>query len=530
MIVHLLSLLLLLTCVATSYGSLLFTPAKNYPNLELMLPLFDHAQAEPLPMPRAQAFLLIGGNGLAWEDRFNPFELWYHTQCCGRWRDATGNQLVIGRATHRLPVFAEEVISRERFLQRLGDADSLLNVRKMNQLDEWVATFADTPVYAPETLKLNSFTLDQIRFYPCEAPDKLVYAFLPRRVGNSQQADWFCVTLYAPGMIDRAALRDLFESTFLVNIQQSSKLARTQGVSATQLSVQRKGERAIDQPNHPVRLTARKSVENYEDWWFAETEGYTILSNADSVSGKSLIRELQETLPVWRQAFARLVPPLTDSHEVALLRLFQRRADYVNYVGPDYAWSGGMWLPSRRELVVHLEVEPKELMTILRHESFHQYLSYAYAMIPAAAWFNEGHACFFESSHQDARGRLIIDEDPSRVNQLLDQMDEVIQRLPSLFQPSYELFYAGTNAERQLKYTMAWGLAYYLQKGAPLERNTPYRTLLADYATALADTHDGDSATTRAFAEIDMPLFLSNFQEFWIKRRNTALQYDPINP
>jgi hypothetical protein len=520
---------LLLTCLSAFGAAARFTASRNYPNIGLKLPGLDSARADPVPMPQAQAFLSVRGTVLSREDRFQPFELWYGNQCCAQWRDAAGNRLVLGRATHRLPVFEEETVPRERFEQAMQDGSGSEGFRDRAALNEWVATFADTPVYDPEPLRLNAFSLDEVLFYPCGEADKLVYAILPRRQGSAERPDWFCVTFHAPGASDPDALREHFEEAFLSQISQPSRTEVDQGPQAEELDVRSaKGARPPDLPDHPVRREARKSVENYGDWWFAETEGTIILSDADTDLGKRLIQTLQETLPPLWKAFAQLVPPLTRDRDVALLRLFQRRADYARYTGPAYAWTGGMWMPGRRELVLPLEADPQVVLRTVRHESFHQYLSFAYGMVPAAPWFNEGHACLFENARMDAEGRVILDEDTDRVFVLLDHLDTVLTLLPHLLHASYEEFYAGFSAGRRLKYAMAWGLVYYLQKGAPTERNTPFKQILPTYADALALELDGAKATEAAFADVDMAVFLDTFREFWLKRRGTAMRYDPL--
>lgn len=519
----------LLTCLSASGAAARFTPPRNYPNIGLELPGLDAARADPVPMPQAQTFLFAGDGTLSREDRFQPFELWYGNQCCARWRDAAGNRLVLGRATRRLPAFAEETVSRERFEQALRAGAGSGEIRDRETLNEWVATFADTPVYEPEPLRLNAFALDEVLFYPCGEAEKLVYAFLPRRRGAAARPDWFCVTFHAPGATDPNALREHFEAAFLCSISQPSRAEADQGPQAEELEIRGpEGARLPDLTDHPVRREARKSVENYGDWWFAETGDAMILSDADTDLGKRLIQTLQETLPPLRQAFAQLVPPLTRDRDIALLRLFQRRPDYAHYTGPAYAWTGGMWMPGRRELVLPLDADPQAILRTVRHESFHQYLSFAYGMVPAAPWFNEGHACFFENARTDAEGRVILDEDTDRVFLLLDHLDTALTLLPHLLHASYEEFYAGLSTGRRLKYAMAWALVYYLQKGAPTERNTPFQQILPAYADALARELDGAKATEAAFAGVDMAVFLDTFREFWLKRRGTAMRYDPL--
>ena len=505
-----------------------FGPVKNYPNLGFMMPGLARAVSEPLPMPRARAFLLTGGEALAREDRFDPYELWYGSQCCGRWRDAAGNRLILGRVAQRLPVFDDDLVSRASFDLRLRGTAYEVDPRERAQINEWVATFAGVPVYQPEALKINRFALEEVLAYPCGEAGTLVYAFRPRRVGNAPSPGWFAAVLHAAGAPDAAVLREAFEEGFVAALALPSRLEKEEGVEATEVSVMRTGEKAPDQPNHPVRVEARRSVENYDDWWFAETDGYIILSDVHTEVGTSLIRDLKETLPALRRAYERLVPPLTREPEVALLRLFAGRDDYARYVGEAHAWSSGMWMPARRELVLYQQANREAMMQIVRHEAFHQYLSHATCMLGAAPWLNEGHACLFEHAQVDDKGHVTLPEDPERAPVLLENLETAVALLPYLLQTDYEAFYDGTQAGRRLKYAMAWGLAYYLHKGVPLERDPPHARVLDDYLTALGVSHDQHAATQLAFAEVEMEAFQAAFRDFWLRRRDEAQRVDPL--
>lgn len=524
-----LAILALCGVAASALAAVSFGPVRNYPNIGFAFPALDNAQADPLPLPQAFPFLLVGGDTLVREDRFEPFELWFGLQCCGRWRNARGQTLVLGRVASRLPLFSEEHVSRQGFAAALADDANQIDPRNTEHVDEWVATFSDAPVYEAEPLKLNAFTLDELRFYPTDSTNTLIYAFRPRQLGSAAAPDWFCVRLQAPGEKDPAALRARFEEQFIGQLALPSRTSKNEGAEAEELDVSRKGMKSPDQPNHPVRLEARKSIENYDTWWYAETDGYIILSDVASEVGKSVIRDLQDTMPALRQAFARLVPPLTSENEVDLIRIFQSKADYVRYVGQDHAWTGAIWMPRRRELVLTQELNKEEMMRLIRHESFHQYLSHAYCMLAAAPWMNEGHACLFENARVGPKGKVTLDEDPANGPLLLENLELATASLPRLLQADYEGFYGGGQPERKLKYATAWGLAYYLQKGAPQERNTPFKNILPDFAEALAETHSYSAATTAAFKKIDLRVFQENFREFWLKRRASAMQYDPLD-
>jgi len=518
----------LVFCAVSATAAVSFAPVKNYPNIGFMFPCLANAKADPVPMPQAHAYLLSDGDALTREDRFDPFELWYHSQCCARWRDPMGNRFVIGRVTHRLPLFPVEHVSRTQF--DIGLDDEQIDPKNQAHINEWIATFSAIPVYEPEPRKINGVALDSVLYYPCNTSDTLVYAFRPRQVGNAKNSDWFCVILYASGEADVEALRAQFEDQFIGQIALPSRASKGEGSTSEEVTILRQDEKLPDQPDHPIRIEARKSIENYTEWWFAETTGYIILSDVDTEIGKSIIRNLQDTLPVLQQAYARLLPPLTREADIALIRLFQTRDAYVRYVGEANAWSGGMWMPGRRELVLFLHDSQPVMMRMLRHELFHQYLSHAYCMLATAPWLNEGHACFFENAQVDAKGKVTLEEDPDRSSVLLENLDAAVMFLPQLLHTTHTEFYSGTSASLRLKYALAWGLAYYLQKGAPQERNTPFKDILPDYAATLALTHDGEAATTAAFKDVDLTVFQENFREFWRKRRGSAMRYNPLEP
>jgi len=500
----------------------------NYPHIGLMLPPLSQSKPRPLPMPDAHTYLAVDLDILEREDRFDPFELWFHSQCEGRWQDTRGNTLTLGRITQILPSFSEEHVTRERFAIEIADSDYQINSRKVEQIHEWAASFCHLQLSEPEPLNINSIALSQIYSYPCAASNTLVYTFHPRRIGNARNFDWYCVIMQAVDIDDFEKFQLLFEDNYIAKIAQPAATSKDEGSTSTQIDTSRKGKKDFDQPNNPVRLAARKSVENYEEWWFAETDGYIILSDVNTDLGKSLIEKIQSNMPRLQAAYRKLLPPLTESSDISLIRIFQFKSDYDQYVGAGKEWSGGMWMPQQRELVLTQEFHTEEIMRTLRHESFHQYISYAYCMISPPPWMNEGHACFFEAARVDSKGKVMLEEDDKRLQILLENLDLATSLIPVMLDMTYNEFYGGTSADRSLSYALAWGLAYYLQKGAPLERNTPYKEILPDLAASLAASRNYRDATALTFSQVDMDVFQSNFKDFWLKRRASAMQFDPL--
>lgn len=522
--------MLLLPLAVVAETAVEFGRVENFPNMGISLPLLRHSRADPLPMPEATPLLVKLNGELLHEDRFDVHELWYGTQCCGRWHDSSGNQLIVGRVTHHVPQLGDNLVTRDRFVAALQDGGLEVNPRERDEVSEWVAEFAGCELGVPEKRRINGVALDEVLVYRAPEPEYVIYAFRPRRVGNAAAQNWFCAILYAPGSSGQAELESWFEEHFVSAITLPSRARSGEGAKAGELEEGKRGDSGGDLllDEHHVRREARKSVANYSGWWVAESEGYIILSDVASEVGRSLVRDLRREMPLMLQAYERLVPPFRRGDEVSLIRIFQSKDEYVRFVGPAHAWTSGVWMPARRELVLSQESHNEEMMRIIRHEAFHQYLSHAYAMVTASPWMNEGHACLFENAHVDSKGRVELPEDPERCPFLLEHLELAVEYLPTFLRLDYAQFYADNPMQRKLNYALAWGVCYYLQKGAPSERNTPFGLILESYAAALASETNFLRATEVAFGEVDMGVFQSNFREFWLKRRGAAMQYDPL--
>ena len=281
----------------TALADLAFGPAKNYPAIGLSFPIFLRPTGNPVPMPKAHAYLPVNtSDTLTREDRFAPFDLWYNAQCCARWRDPDGRELIIGHMTCRYPDTEEKHISRERF--KLETVRAKPDPKDVEGLTEWVATFAGVGVYPPQKADLNKFAMERVYRFENEASDLLVYAFLPRRSGSDSVHDWFCVTLKLVTGDNPKNVAKKFEEEVISQIKTPSRSSKKEGVQAESFDMRDTKGKVAERPDSPVRDEARKSVENYDDWWIAETEGYMILSDVYSEVGKGIIRELQKQLPL----------------------------------------------------------------------------------------------------------------------------------------------------------------------------------------------------------------------------------------
>ena len=144
-----------------------------------------------------------------------------------------------------------------------------------------------------------------------------------------------------------------------------------------------------------LRRDAHHSIAAYANWHFTGAEEFAVL---DDLPSRSFVETLTNDFPVMRAKYAAALPtPLNGSNVLCVARIYATRDEYLDALETDgitnMTWSAAYWSPQRRELVAYLPPDGgQELLRTIRHEAFHQYLSYATSMISASAWLNEGYA------------------------------------------------------------------------------------------------------------------------------------------
>ena len=261
----------------------------------------------------------------------------------------------------------------------------------------------------------------------------------------------------------------------------------------------------------------RRNVINYEDWHFASASNIVVVDNMTETDRRPFLAALTNALPRLQAAYRAALPsPLIKDSHLAAVRIFESREEYLNFVGWEMRWSAALWSPQHRELVLYYPPDGTEtLLRTVWHEALHQHLDYACSMIRTPPWFNEGHAELFEHTHFDMEGELVFDRDPDAVLAIQPSASVLAESLPALLDMDYPEFYAGTSAERQLKYQLAWSLAYFLQVGAPKVRFQPFKNLRADLMAAVVRTRRRDEAM-RAVLEGEMrKSLIEEWAAFW---------------
>jgi hypothetical protein len=515
-----------------------FRSDRNYPSLGLRIRVLGNSAPEPLAQYKTYTYTFTRGDETYKRDMFDPRELWYATQHAGQWRDEAGNVLALGRPTLLLPTIPSEMkhVLREDYDKAVADPALVFDPASAEALTAWVKAFAECTPKAPEPLRTSAFNLAGAVFFPVEEASTLVYAFrVKTRKANGQSApsDWFCAVIKIGDGTLKSKVRKDFETQFLANVAalpQAGAAAAGMQPKALNAAPPALGgkEPAAAIPDHPSRTAARRSIANMKDWWFAETPEYIFLSDIRSATGKALVKELQATMPLLRGAFSKLIPPFETATDVSVVRIYEEREAYKQYVGKGFEWSAGLWSPMRRELVILSQGKDREqTLNIIKHEGFHQYLFYACSMIENASWFNEGHACFFESAEVDSKGRVEVPEN-NRADYLLRNLDAAARQIPKVLHVGHDAFYKGSDEQRNLNYTTVWSLVYFLRKGAPAENKTAYASIIDTYLKTLASAKDADAATTAAFEGVNMSRLQEDFIDFWKRGRSSAKRYDPF--
>ncbi len=271
-----------------------------------------------------------------------------------------------------------------------------------------------------------------------------------------------------------------------------------------------------------------KDIQNLKNWWYLETENFIIASN---LKNKKTISELQLNLEKCRSVYRNYFPQRNSLKEICVCKVFENRDEYLSYVGDKYKWSGGIWMPDKKELLISPSAWGKtsekrdSIMDIVYHEAFHQYLFYADEAVPSV-WFNEGNSCYFQGMNLKSGDKAKID-----LACYYEDMKKLAAsgnlKVESLINMDPATFYGG----KDVNYAFAWGLLFFLHKGAPLlkEKNR-YSEIPIKYYDALIALKNGEKATAKAWAGIDMNKFNKDFLDFWknytmIKRSE---EYDPV--
>lgn len=281
-----------------------------------------------------------------------------------------------------------------------------------------------------------------------------------------------------------------------------------------------------------TRKRVINDIENLKDWWYVETKNYVIKSNL-TYDNRALALLIQKDIEIMRKAYEAFFPPAKEIDEVSVVTVFKSHEEYLKYIPPDLGWSGGVWLPNRKELVIssnypdNRKVSNEEILPIVYHEAFHQYLFYAFDYATFPMWYNEGHAMLFEASKIDrSRKTLVVLENDKRIKSLESLIKNNMLRLEEVMLLSHEEFYQEENLERN--YTISWALVYFFRKASHMYKDRNYDNVCDIILQELIKTRDWEKASRAGISTINMKEFNEDFLNFWTSKskRRMAANYD----
>ncbi len=472
----------------------------------------------PLDMPRAEAYLSGDSSRRRLVDRYDKFDLWVSRTVDGRWIDDDGREF---RLAH-LDTLPPRDPAQSQNTTRVEYMDSSRRIDRRDKDAVRTAVAALSPVETPEKetrpRRLPRGFKD-VDYWQGTNKSAIVCAYLPE---NSQV--WRLATWQLAEGDDFGECLDAFEDELFGD--EAPAFAGAWEAPPEVHRRKRDGKPKADAERELLRADARHSVAAYANWHVTDSTEFTVLDDLPPTS--TFVTTITNDMPRMRRKYADTLPTHIDgSNVLCVARIFADREEYLDALAADglsdMAWSGAYWSTARRELVAHLGgyATPDDayaagaLLRTIRHEAFHQYLSYATAMIPTSPWLNEGYAQFFED-----------DDDPEcryagkwELRNMARPSPEDLERfsllLPGLVMMDYTEFYAGTDDERNLKYRLAWSIAVFLEKGAPKVRHDPFKDVKKDYFTALFETRDMRRATEAALRGPGMDKFAGEWLAFW---------------
>jgi hypothetical protein len=456
---------------------------------------------------------------------YNILDLWTHDQFVGSWGCKDG-KLTIYKVLYNVPAFKNEIVLKNNY-----EFWRNKNRHEWNDdyIIEWIRYLTGDKISdTSEQLQKNIPAKCSVKRYHMKNASDDLNSYLYFISISERPGDRY-VLLYE---ISKNADSYKSEKTILQSLQSISffppkKTADKNKQKAAAASVRK---RSFSSDYAANRESVIKNIKNLKNWWYLETENYIIASN---LKNKKTINELPLNLEKCRSVYRRYYPQNIPIKETCVCKVFENRNEYVSYVGDEYKWSGGIWIPDKKELVISPAVLGKvserrnNMMDLVYHEAFHQYLFYATDEGSASVWFNEGNACYFEGIDFKPGGKMKINLVPCYYEPMKKLALSGKPKVESLINMAPGAFYEG----KDVNYAFAWGLLFFLHKGAPLmkDKNT-YSEIPLKYYNALIELKNEEEATAKAWEGVDMTRFNRDFQEFWrnytmIKR---ADEYSPF--
>lgn len=438
----------------------------------------------------------------------DPRELWLQNQHLAQISGTTpGAKLMLASPTAHLPTFEREHILPEEYnlaVAQAGTIDWSDETMQKNWLRDYAA------VLGPIQSRKLRLPFRKLPAYEFMADDLYAVTFV-----SPLNQKLYCLYLDLPTNTSRAQ----FE-TYRKALCSTIRLFKPRNIKPKQAALDT-GSSRYQQPPEFI-ASKQKVIDNLQhlpNWWYLETPNYIICSDMPEAKRDFAIKIMKQ-IEIYRYAYEQVFTPWEEIKAVSVVRIFDQRADYENYVGDELRWSGGVWMPMKQELVISPPIYDHEdptkaephILSVLYHEALHQYLHYCCQEIPNAPWFNEGYATFFEETHIE-QGAIEFSKNSPRLPMLRKIVKEGRSNIKRIVDMTYPDFYAPEN--RYYSYPMAWGLIFYLQTQCTHPKH-PYARILPQYRIAFKESQDRVVASRAAFKGINLEKFQRDFDTYWL--------------
>ncbi len=440
------------------------------------------------------------------EKYYKVTDIWRYKQYVGSWGNSNA-LLNISEMAFLPPDNSSAYITEEKVSEKYETKSESIYWDKGEKL-KWLELFTGKKIVNKiRSIRDKSGTV--LEYYPLKDKNSYLGLFV---ISNKRKLKNNLVFLYTVNFVlpEKQAMEQIFSSVQSIRFGHTVKQTHT--------------KKNKENPNPDYEVSKEKvirNIKNLKDWWGIDSKDYFLITNYPKNS-KSFIKKLEAELILSQKIYSHFYKRTVPLKEVNVVRILKERDDYAAYVGNGKKWTMGLWMPSKKELVIspllYGNREDSELAQakILRHEAFHQYIHFALDQVQTSPWFNEGSAVFFEGVK--IVGKKLKTE-PSNYLKLLKKMIEKKKPdIPALLKMNYKQFYSGNGSREKVSenYALAWGIVYFLHKGAyTVKRRTDrdYTKILKTYYKELIKTKSPEEATKLAWRKINMKKFTEDFEK-----------------
>ena len=529
--VSLITIINLSICTAARKEYLKSGTTIDIPSVGIKIKLFKEMSANPLGSVKIHTLTQRQGTEIKKIDAYSPEDLWIRDQLAGRWMNKLAT-ISIYRMTltppDKIPKIYQNLILKDEYRKW----KELQSEKKITWDDEkiikWLQFMTGKQFKSPpETVKKGAPRQAVTKIFSTDSEENSIYYVITSSYSKDKPV--LIHIALNPGIDTEKSMKAISTALSAAKLYKPKTTGdkSKRRVVHTSQSLKKEVERS---PEYTAsRDAVIQSIQNLKTWWYIETDNFVMVAN---IKNKKTARDLSINLEKSRSVYTKFYPIKKPLRAVSVARMFEERDQYIAYVGEELKWSGGVWISRIKELVVSpmdwgsRSDQRKMMIETTFHEAFHQYIFFATGERETSSWFNEGNAQFFEEmSFRGSKFSIGINKRKAEQMKSLTSL----QQIRNMLKMSPREFYSESG--RDDNYPLAWGLLFFLQKGAPIMRSdNNYHQIPMKYYDAIIETGNPEKATEIAWKGVNLEQFANDFKKFWNSSSllKKAERYDPL--